>query len=293
MQNSRDIGVPIYMKMLMHNTIWLFGCSFTDANTLESVLDYRGSVKQHSKYLHWGDYLLSYFNSLGDTKYRLKNFGLTGLSMKFIMYSLLNVLDKIQPGDIVIVGNTTGDRIGYLKEFNPEQDKLQIDLFNVWSWDSGDKGNLILSKDTHTEELSDIMGVHYDAINSRSLYDYPALSYEEKLNNKIMHSVLKILSKQDIKTFMWDFSIWQAVFNGMGNNNPHISIFETIEAWTGWEVNDRHWSPNGNRVVADFFIWCIKNNYTYFAYQYIPDFWKDYTEEPDKYINYFELDRKS
>jgi len=275
----------------MEKSIWLFGCSFTNTEQMAEVLLYNSS-EIHPRYLHWGDYVLQYFNELGSSQYKLRNFGVAGLSMKFIMYSLLNVLDKIKPGDVVIVGNTTGDRVGYLKSFDEKEDKLHIDLFNVWSWFK-DKDNLILSDTGYDDKLGHILGMHFDAINSMSPYSFNALTHEEELNNKILHSVLKLLSNQNITTYMWDYTIWQAIPSGKINTDPEISIFETIESWSGYKIDDRHWSPNGNRIAADFFIWCIKNNYNYFAYQFIPEWWKNYKEDFSVYINYPYKNKKS
>lgn len=270
----------------MNNTLWLFGCSFTE----NIPVSMRHIQKKDNTHHTYSDKELSYhWTTLLRDKvfpgYELKNYGRRGHGMRSITYHLLNYLPYIQKDDVVIVGFTSHDRETYVLNPSPQDYGLDIGFFDyvsrylVTSHGKTDKWteDTLYSLPISSIELANTLSKHYDSTCSASKYNFNTLENDSILNQHLIHKVLLTLQKVGVCTYTWEHTLWQGKSDGTTDFDYKNSYFENYFIWSNDEIHDYHWSPNGNYAAALFFKWCIVNNYSKFKLELLPTYLRNNT----------------
>ena len=211
----------------MGNTLWTFGCSFTEQDYIGGLSDY-----------HWST-LLSLEYDL-----TLQNFGLSAASNDNIIFDFLQNADKFIGGDYIIVQLSHSSRLGIPNTFGGKTSFINIHphLASV-------------IRDAQKDKLNDLncgpkVGkVLLDDLDQMMAFTVNIWSQRYNMNEKYYRDRVKyiyeLIKYTDIKFFLWDPSIW---FD-----------FESILDWSGY--NDGHWSPNGNYSFFKYLKFIFENEY--------------------------------
>lgn len=200
--------------MKQNKTAWFFGDSFT-ANTHSYV---------------WTNLFTEYFNA------EQQNFGVGGNSNQEILTTAYRYMDKIMPGDFVVVGKTISTRTIGVNFF-----KDNIGTYN----------NEILTYENWHELLKDVEGCHYVPIKKEQaniLINYIYEFIEKKIDvwDRYWEQQFLILKRNlellNINVILWSNNLWDQ--------------FESITEETNGKVFDPHWSKRGNE---DFFKHLVYN----------------------------------
>lgn len=152
-----------------------------------------------------------------------RNFGLDGVCNSTILSTLLSQLENIQPGDKVIVGNTSP-----LRDLIPNKDGTK--LIDQKLFDSTPYTSSIAHRN---EKLEKILREYCIEFKSNYLHLWNNWSNRQFLN------VFKFLNRLDVKTLLWDYSVWSE------EEQPGMK-FENILTHTNGKIYDLHWSFNGH-----------------------------------------------
>ena len=191
------------------NTLWTFGCSFT--NSLGISHTHAGHLSTGTTNVQWFQHKLDQYawsNQLG-SKLGLKvvNYSKGGGSVDDILRWVIKCLPKIQEGDVVVLGQTFGLRLRHPKR-KPED--------NSWT--------------------NYLVGAEEDQTDPRFLFTMEYL--EPKLDlilnddTETFSNLVKCITSKNVKVVWWDWNLWTS--------------YETWREWSNNELDDGHFSINGN-----------------------------------------------
>lgn len=238
------------------NNIWAFGCSFTKGIGYNDKLVYNDNtmvMTDKQKQYHWLPTLQQLINT-GYNNYGIRNIGQGGAGMKSTLYTLLNNLPFLKPGDIVILGNTLYNRESYIQNIEEGTFK-QYNILNteVTNYLDGKEEDDFLIPGM-SKDYNELVALHY--MENSYLHSDVGLNYlhtEGTFINRAFRNLCDILESTGVRCYRWNSDSWYA--------------FEKISEWTNGLFDDPHWSPNGDRTVGRFFYWCMKNGYKCFSHE--------------------------
>jgi hypothetical protein len=206
------------------NTLWTFGDSFTFGHGCRP--DGPLSEYYHNYKTELDD---TWPNLLGEMLgIEVKNFGKCGGSNDFIIDSVIDNWGNIKEGDYVII------EISYHSRFDvPLKNKLSLST-NYWDFE-----DLVNFEGEEKEQMEAIVNFQYHFADNE-LYKNRHL--------KRFNFLHKLLKEKRTTTFIWD------VMNFTKSNR-----FEKIMEATKGEIEDYHFSFNGNRDFADMIYKRVKN----------------------------------
>ena len=198
----------------MSSRLWLFGDSFTAGFGVEQTSEY---YKNYGPGKTFDILLGEHFNK------EVVNLGVPGISNYGIITILSQQLEFINANDLVVVGNTSP-----LRGLVPNKEGTA--LIDQKLFDSTPYTNSLANNNSRLEKI---------------LRDYCLEFQKEYIPlwsnyfNKIYLGLLRALSRNNVKTILWDYSVWsEEIIPGMK--------FENIYQHTAGEIYDLHWSFKGH-----------------------------------------------
>ena len=207
-------------------TLWTFGDSFTAGDGCVENLPIRdGDFKYYNQYKTLDSDIWP--NTLGKKiGYDIKNIGKSGASNDFILDSIIDNFNNIEPNDVVIIEKTFYQR------------------FDVPNLNSGE---------FHTQYAESLYLNSIDLKNNP--YNKDKLEIETILNYGILFSDHKLFKDRQnrrfefIKTQLNNKVNKILMWNVLDFLNGKI---ETIEQHTEGKIKDYHFSFNGHKLFAEF-----------------------------------------
>jgi hypothetical protein len=231
--------------MVVDNTLYTFGCSFTAYyNNHENYTKYK-EYKGGKFPSHWTELLSNKLNL------KLNNFGYAGMGNDQIFQLVANNSNVYIPGDIIIVGWSFVNRF-----------KWANDDLNVWErLGAGFKDNKrFIAEST----LNEIM-----VNRSSPLYINDIRNYEKLLD--------RFADKSKIKIYYWSFD--SNVINNKTEQNKNFILHsklkdnnslidyifecggEDITMETNSEISDHHLGEKGHKIQSELFYDYITNKH--------------------------------
>ena len=220
------------------NKLWIFGDSFSEPFSKVKALLWK------TKYIQWKGYMPKCYGEVISDKLKLKhiNLAIGGTDNYTILDTIINVLNSIEPDDIIIIGWSSTLRFRLVNKTNTFNTILPGARYTLDDFSS----NVELSKST-LEELA----VNRDnSIYIDELNNYIKLLNFAFPNNKIIH--WSPFFRQEIGGILTTRS-------NINSNLNHLKNLERVTDETKGEINDYHYSENGHIILAEEFINIIKN----------------------------------
>jgi hypothetical protein len=205
--------------------LWIFGDSFSASNERKSLEKWRLNYKEWKGYTTkvWPEFL----NDI--LKLRLINLSISGTDNYTIFDTIIDNIDKIENGDVVIIGWSDTLRYRIVNKFNslstirPSNNLENGTLNNVWEY-----------KNISLNTINEIL------VNR----DNPLHEHELNRYIKIINLYLK-----EIKTLHWSPFQKQHMFLNITRIDK-INEIETIAQETNREIDDSHYSENGHKELS-------------------------------------------
>ena len=190
--------------------------------------------------------------------YEVINYAVPGCSNEVSKDSLLQNINSLEKGDIVIFGLTDYYRLsilvdeskktkigryfnlttaGYLKYLQQKREKKFLGQLHI--------PNYLATALTYLDISFDVFPALVDYYES-FIDDKRFAKQREAYYKKTLEGLISFFGRLDIKMYVWDSTI--------------IGYGENIDEWSNGEYNDLHWSPNGNNFFLGFVLWAIENN---------------------------------
>lgn len=206
-------------------TIWVFGDSLTTGDGCVETIGIRdGGFKYYNEYKKLDSDIWP--NILGKTiGFNVKNIGKSGASNDYILDSIIDNFDMIEPNDIVIIGKTFYQRFDIPKLNSNEFHTQYGESLHILSTD------LKINK-YNKEKLEIETIINYGVLFSDNLLF-------KKRQDKRFKFIETQLSNRVNKILIWDI-----------DSDLRKSI-ETISQHTKGEIKDYHFSFNGHKQFSD------------------------------------------
>ena len=206
-------------------TLWTFGDSFTAGDGCVKNLGIRdGNYKYYNEYNQWDSDIWP--NILGKTiGFNVKNIGKSGASNDYILDSIIDNFDMIEPNDIVIIGKTFYQRFDIPKLNSNEFHTQYGESLHILSTD------LKINK-YNKEKLEIETIINYGVLFSDNLLF-------KKRQDKRFNFIQTQLSNKVNKILVWDI-----------DSDLRKSI-ETISHHTKGKIKDYHFSFNGHKQFSE------------------------------------------
>ena len=219
---------------MKYSKLHTFGDSFTMGSGLrgdavEPFYPYQAKYTDHI----WATILGKKLNL------EVNNTGVGGVSNEDILFSLNCGMQFLGKNPLIIVGLTAPTRLSM--KFNKPNDHwggltLVPHLYEKYM----ESGSDFLGefRNFFTKEELDSFVAYYGALfpkHSNANWNYYAYLCIQLQN---------YFTNIGTRFIIWDYTLW--------------TEFETIYQWSGGELDDLHWSPNGNHDFANFMEYCIK-----------------------------------
>jgi len=211
------------------NKLWIFGDSFSEPFDKTLYANWR------KKYIEWKGYTPLYYGEIISKELNLLhiNLSISGLDNYSILDNIINVIDKIDKNDIIIIGWSSIGRFRLV--------------------DTNNKFKSILSNKFN--KISNISQNTIDEIIINRL----SSTYINELNNYI--KLLNFTFKEN-KIIHWSpFSKYREGLNL--SLSSHLYKTETIDEETNGEINDLHFSEKTHKILSKEFIDIIKSHILY------------------------------
>lgn len=220
--------------------IWAYGDSFTAGDG--TIITYDWQCPNPGKKKFWLDYITDYYKVD-----EVVNKGIGGLSNNLIYLRLLSDLKNFKQGDLVIVGQTYGEREEFWADNVYEKDFDNED-HNAW-WLSkvqpvGSPSDNIqyesvvnkveFNKEIKPRQPQDLFASLLNHIGNTKI---PLVSYYESYYKLKFKYLLDHLETLGINTFLWEVP-------------QQAQRFQTIWAATNGKIDDGHWSWKGSEMFG-------------------------------------------
>jgi hypothetical protein len=203
------------------NKIWTFGDSFTEF--------FSEQYEWSREYIKWKGYKPKVYGEILSERLGLKliNKGLGGSSNQRILGTICENLNKIQPGDVVVIGWSFVSRFRL------------VDETNVWR-------DILLPENMIHPSVGDVSGESIVEI----LINRTHINYAKEVDYwiRLIDRALK-----DCHVVHW-------MFSDENVNVPIIRLNETIDHETDGLINDTHYNERGHIIVAEKILDLINQN---------------------------------
>ena len=206
-------------------TLWTFGDSFTAGDGCVKNLGIRdGNYKYYNEYNQWDSDIWP--NILGKTiGFDVKNIGKSGASNDYILDSIIDNFDMIEPNDVVIIGKTFYQRF--------DIPKLNGNEFHTQYGESLYIMDIDLKENPYQKNKLEIEAIlNYGVLFSDNLLF-------KKRQDKRFNFIQTQLSNKVNKILVWDI-----------DSDLRKSI-ETISHHTKGKIKDYHFSFNGHKQFSE------------------------------------------
>lgn len=303
------------------NTIWVFGCSFSQGagayfpGWLKIATDNRYTV--NSTYIEalntyrWTKRLIDKLTAKTKNRYLLKDFSRGGSGIKYSLQSFLVNINRIKEGDIVVVGLTQANREDIILEgVKPYYEEINVKTLQPTFVDSvlnnSYSGYFINKQSSEERDWIDDFGRDgletlckgymvktgmHSGKTSKS-----TLKVEEEIAYEIYKNTFEVLRKIGIKGYIWDTTLWNTMVDGTECKqwiNPGEykceQVFESLYTWSNSNFHDFHWSLNGEAYFGEFLYWCMENGYTAISSNIINKFIQEKPKCELPYVHYKDL----
>jgi len=198
------------------NTLWTFGCSFTNGMGCNPGDEYYEKHKKEGDKI-WPALVAEHLNM------ELQNISINGCGNDVILDNIIDNYGKINEGDLVIIGFTISQRFDV-----PYKN-------NFISVIEGSKKEVI---DFYTQEqLESIINFQYYFANS-DLYKQRQL--------KRFNFIMERFGEKNIKSLTWDLL--------KETRRGKVILFERIDKCTKFKIKDLHFSFNGHIEFSKYII---------------------------------------
>lgn len=214
------------MKNNMTKNLFVYGCSFTEGKECNIEHEYGKKYKKSDDDLSWPEIISK------EKNLKLHNYGIGLNSNDKIFYSILDTFDLINEGDTVIIEMS----------FHYRYDIPNLD------------DDRLITITPNPEQL--LNGLHRTDDRLYNKDDISHLTYMSVLMDSDLFRERNEKRFQFIKNILMNYKktkdciIW--------NLEPTCYEYETINSATNSEIEDAHWSFNGNRDFAKDMINNIK-----------------------------------
>lgn len=192
-------------------TLWTFGDSFTDF--------FSDNTKWGQKYLGWKTYKPKVYGEIlsEELNFNLRNLGVGGYDNYSIFESFIDVVDEINSEDVLIFGwsNVTRFRL--------------VNNNGIWK--------PIIPN--YEDNIKNLENINEDTIN-QILVNRTNKLYENELN-----SFIKLINYTFKKNIIVHWSLFNKTINA-----TYVGNIETIRKETNGEVDDGHYSENGQKELS-------------------------------------------
>jgi hypothetical protein len=203
------------------NKIWTFGDSFTEF--------FSEQYEWSREYIKWKGYKPKVYGEILSERLGLKliNKGLGGSSNQRILGTICENLNKIQSGDVVVIGWSFVSRFRL------------VDETNVWR-------DILLPENMIHPSVGDVSGESIVEI----LINRTHINYAKEVDYwiRLIDRALK-----DCHVVHW-------MFSDENVNVPIIRLNETIDHETNGLINDKHYNEKGHLIVAEKILDLINRN---------------------------------
>jgi hypothetical protein len=215
------------------NKLWIFGDSYSQPYSKETGIQWK------SEYVKWKTYIPNVYGEIIAEKLNLKhiNLAIGGTDNYTILDSLINVINTINPNDIIVIGWSTPLRYRVANK-NNNFTTIRARSLDVLFIENKKLSLFDLSDDT----LAEIAVNRNHPIYINELNNYIKLINFSFPNNTIIH--------------------WSPFYldrDGLNTSIPTINEYETISEETNGMVDDAHFSEKGNIDIAENIINAINN----------------------------------
>ena len=214
-------------------TIWLYGDSFTEGQGTSLIYtEYPEYYKTYQRYF-FGHYLRNKWFP----EYGIVNRGKSGTSSQHSLLEAIRDTGSWKRGDIVILGCSPQGRIEV--PHISHEDKFSYYAYGSAILDIDFMEETKKREDTNPEVVS---GVH-------TFYKHSIISnleaWERHWNrsDQALVNLANIATEKECFSVVWDVKMW--------------NLFENLRTWSNKELDDMHWSPNGNIQFAHLLKQCL------------------------------------
>ena len=291
----------------MTNTLWTFGCSFTEGGGLDNPYP----DKQNNTAWWKLEYRDAIWPRLLQTDYghNVVNRGRSGSGIIAMLYEIILNINNIKEGDKVFISLTSPYRFLH---YSSMVDKNNIDkmlglhhlpsghpVVNDYFDDTLNEDNVNKPKDCYealtidqkrtmveymllfnTDKIAPVGAYEGSREENQELYTQADAEYN--LGEILIDKLRELFRDKGIESYLWTWKLWGY---GESDSTLYDGYFEAINKWANFKHSDSHWSPNGHRRVADFFQWCIENK-RYEIDRDLADEWKSTYNQNHPYIIY-------
>lgn len=225
---------------------WFFGDSFTagvHANRGEEYYEWAGGGKTFSNLLS-EDYSVEEVNN-----------GLPGCCNNSIMRSIIENLQFIKTGDLVVISNTSP-----IRDLAPVDSTKISDFERKHRYPFGLTSQKLFNSSSHPESIGhnnkdiDFILTEY-ALKVRAPYIPEWNSYYRS----IFINFTKYFQSIGCNAIFWDYSVWS-------EEEAEGTVFETIVDATNEKIYDLHWSFKGHKDAYEWIKGGLESNTVFLQY---------------------------
>jgi hypothetical protein len=209
-------------------SLWVFGDSFSATNKRNDIERWR------RLYVKWKGYTPKVWCEFLNESLQLKlhNLSISAIDNYTILDTIISALEKIKENDIVIVGwsNTLRfrlvDRYNKFNTIRPSELNTHSTLNDTYEYDLisiNTINELLINRDTdlYQHELNGFIKIINKSINTKNIIHWSPFQSSQPLLN--IHRI------------------------------DNLSNLELIKDETNNEINDKHYSENGHKDLAEYF----------------------------------------
>ena len=217
-------------------TIWLYGDSFTEGQgTSLFYPEFPEYYKAYQRYF-FGHYLRNRWFP----EYGIVNRGKSGASSQHSLLEAVRDTGSWERGDIVILGCSPQGR--FEVPHIDHEHKLSYQPYQNTILDIDFMEETKKKKYTNPEVVSGVYAFYKHSI----IPNLDAWKYHWERSDQALIDLATIATKKECLTVVWDVKMW--------------NLFEDLRTWSNKELDDMHWSPNGNIQFAHLLKQCLDEN---------------------------------
>jgi len=223
------------------NTLWIFGDSLSD---FFQPPTFTFPHWRHD-YIEWKGYVPKVYSEIISNKlnYNLNNKAVAGNSNQQIFEDICKSSGEIKKNDLVIIGWTGQERFRLVDKNNK-----WVNIYaHFRTKDKDEKMSFFID-----ETIDRLDSINKETIQ-QILFNRSNTLYNVEIKNWI--SLLNLTFGEQLINWSWDERLSESALV------IPLNKFENIKTETGGELNDRHWSENGQNEMADFMVGIIQNKF--------------------------------